>query len=139
MPEKVVVDSGPLVALFDKDDDYHEQALRFIEQFRGILISNLAVVTEVAYLLDFSRDAQTDFLQWVADGAVSLEEVNTEDFERILQLTKKYSDLPMDFADVSLVAICERLTIRKVASVDRDFSIYRYRNRYTFHNVFWES
>lgn len=41
----------------------------------------------------------------------------------------------MDFADALLVAICERLNVRKVASVDLDFSIYRFRNRGHFENV----
>ncbi len=65
MPATVVVDSGPLVALFDKDDRFHADALRFIQRLKGRAVSNLAVVTEVSYLLDFSRKAQLDFWQWV--------------------------------------------------------------------------
>lgn len=48
----------------------------------------------------------------------------------------KYSDLPMGFADASIVAVCERLDIRKVASIDRDFAIYRFRDRQASRNVF---
>ena len=43
--------------------------------------------------------------------------------------------VPMDFADASLVAICERLGIREIASIDRHFFIFRYKNRSAFKNV----
>jgi len=52
--------------------------------------------------------------------------------------TYKYRDLPADFADASLMALCERRKIKEVASVDSDFSIYRARERYPFRNLFLE-
>jgi predicted nucleic acid-binding protein len=48
---------------------------------------------------------------------------------------EKYGDLPMDFTDAVVVALCERLGTRHVASVDRDFAIYRYKGRAKFVNV----
>jgi predicted nucleic acid-binding protein len=42
----------------------------------------------------------------------------------------------MDFADAVVVALCERLGITHVASVDRHFAIYRYKGRTKFVNVF---
>ncbi|HUG94132.1 MAG TPA: PIN domain-containing protein [Planctomycetaceae bacterium] len=136
MPAHVVFDSGPLVALFDRDDEFHRRSVDFIRRFRGTAVSNLAVVTEVMYLLDFSHQAQTDFLEWVRAGALELVELNSADFERIIELMAKYADRPMDFADASLVAICERLDVRDIASVDNDFLIYRFRKRSMFRNVF---
>ena len=63
----------------------------------GPLITNLAVITEVVYMLDFAAQAQRDFLLW-AESALVLE-------------TETVSDLPADFADASLVALCERRRI----------------------------
>ena len=41
-------------------------------------------------------------------------------------LMSKFSDLPMDFADASLVALAERLRLSRIFTVDlADFSIYR--------------
>ncbi len=136
MTEKIVVDSGPLIALFDKDDHYHSMAIEFIRNFRGQLLSNHAVITEVTHLLDFSVGVQIDFLQWVLDGGVKIQEITADDLLRIIELTKKYSDLPIDFADASLVVLCERMKIREIASVDSDFRIYRTREKKTFKNVF---
>jgi predicted nucleic acid-binding protein len=137
MPKRIVIDSGPLIALFDKDDKYHGKALKFIKEFKGELISNCAVITEVTHLLDFSVQAQVDFLRWVYNGGVSLADVISEDLLRIIELTEKYSDLPMDFADASLVVLCERLNVRDIASVDRDFSIYRTEKKKPLNNLFW--
>jgi predicted nucleic acid-binding protein len=136
MPEKVIIDSGPLIALFDKDDHFHQKAIEFIKSFNGQLFSNYAVITEVSHLLDFSVTVQIDFLQWVFDGGIKIEEITTDDLLRIIELTEKYSDLPMDFADASLVVLCERMKIRNIASVDSDFGIYRTREKKTFKNVF---
>lgn len=138
MPATVVVDSGPLVALFDKDDRFHADALRFIQRWKGRAVSNLAVVTEVFYLLDFSRQAQLDFWKWVRNGALVLIEPEAADWDRMLELLQKYADRPMDFTDATLVALCERLGTRDVASVDSDFTVYRYRNRQHFRNLFFD-
>ncbi|OGC02500.1 pilus assembly protein [candidate division KSB1 bacterium RBG_16_48_16] len=136
MPNVTLIDSGPLVALFDKDDDYHEQAKAFLKEFKGKLLTTTAVLTEVCYLLDFSIRAQIDFLTWVKNGAVQLEELTSLDLERIIELTQKYADLPMDFADSTLVAIGERLNVSQIASVDKDFYIYRFRQKKAFTNIF---
>lgn len=136
MPRRIVIDAGPLLALFDRDDGYHDQAIEFIKGYAGELITNLAVVTEVAYLLDFSVQAQSDFVRWVGSGALSVMGMGNADWARVADLLVKYRDLPMSFTDASLVATCERLEIKEVATVDRDFDIYRYRGRTGFQNVF---
>jgi uncharacterized protein len=137
VPKRIVIDAGPLIALFDKDDKYHADALKFLRDFKGELISNIAVITEVTHLLDFSVRVQIDFLRWVGNGAISIAEIMREDLQRIIELTDKYADFPMDFADASLVALCERMKIKDIASVDRDFGIYRTRERQPFRNVFF--
>jgi len=132
----IVVDSGPLIALFDGSDAYHGRALTFIKGLTGTLVTNLPVVTEVVYMLDFSAQAQRDFLFW-AEQALTIDTGTHIDFPRIRAILEKYADLPADFADASLVALCERLRTTRVASVDSDFTIYRTRDRQTFRNLFF--
>jgi predicted nucleic acid-binding protein len=133
----VLVDSGPLTALFDGRDKHHRRALRFVEAHRGPLVTNVAVLTEVCYLLDFSVEAQRDFLEWV-EQAVDVDTHTPDDLGRIRQIVEKYADLPADFADASLVALAERRNLYDVATVDRDFTIYRGASRRRFRNVFPE-
>lgn len=132
----IVVDSGVFIALFDKSDRYHAQAKQFIRNPQGQLHTNLAVITEVVHLLDFSQQAQQDFLFWV-NQAVEIDENTRGDWANILALLQKYADLPADFADASLITLCERLNTRIVASVDSDFTVYRDYARQHFTNVFW--
>jgi predicted nucleic acid-binding protein len=133
----IVLDSGPLIALFDRSDRFHQDALAFVRKQQGPLMTNLPVVTEVVYMLDFSHQAQRDFLFW-AESALVLDTETVSDLPRIRALLEKYSDLPADFADASLVALCERLRITTVASVDADFTIYRMQDRRGFRNLFLE-
>jgi uncharacterized protein len=133
----IVVDSGPLIALFDGSDRYHQPAVAFIKGLSEPLTTNLPVITEVVFMLDFSVQAQRDFLFW-AEHALLIDTGTREDLPRIRAILDRYSDLPGDFADASLVALCERLKTTRVASVDKDFTIYRARDRRHFRNLFLE-
>lgn len=62
--KSVVVDSGPLIALFDGSDRYHAQAVVFVRDLRRRLVTNLPAITEVIYMLNFAPQAQRDFLFW---------------------------------------------------------------------------
>ncbi len=127
------------MVLFDKNDKYHHHSVDFIKRFNGKLLSTFPVLTEVCYLLDFSVKAQVDFLKWVKNGAIQLIEINKLDLSRIIELTGKYADLPMDFADSSIVAIGDRLNVSLIATVDSDFHIYRFRRKKAFTNIFFDS
>lgn len=135
VPRRVVVDSGLLIALFDASDAYHQRALEYLRQSRAALISTMAVVTEAMYVLQESLPAQKNLLSWIQAGGLVLTEPEAGDFDRIIALLEKYADLPMDFTDAVVVALCERLGTRHIASVDRHFAIYRYKNRTAFINV----
>jgi len=123
--KKILIDSGPLIALFDRNDKYHLAAVQFIKENNSQLLTTLASITETLHLLDFNRNAQIDFLSWVSAGAVTLEPISADDLQRIKELTIKYSDLPMDFADACLVLLGEKLNITTIATIDRDFDVYR--------------
>jgi len=137
-PRTIIVDSGPLIALFDADDHYYRRALEFIRQNRAKLVSTMAVVTEAMYVLEESLSARKNLLAWIHNGGLTLIEPEGHDWERISQLIEKYADLPMDFADAVVVALSERLATHHVATVDRHFTIYRYHGRTKFVNVFFK-
>ena len=130
--KKILIDSGPLIALFDRNDKYHLAAVEFIKNNNNELITTLASVTETLHLLDFNRQAQIDFLGWINAGAITLESITSDDLQRIKQLTIKYSDLPMDFADACLVFLGEKLNISAIATIDRDFDVYRLKGKRPF-------
>jgi uncharacterized protein len=131
-----LVDSGPLYALFSKKDLHHDSALAFIARRHSKLMTNVLVVMEVVHLLRRDRVSQTKFLHWVQKALV-LEPVTARDQSRIFELLDVYADLPADLADVSLVALAERLKLRRIATVDSDFAVYRINGKQPFENVFW--
>jgi predicted nucleic acid-binding protein len=49
---------------------------------------------------------------------------------------RRYANLPMDFADASLVVLAENLGHGRILTSDRrDFSIYRWNNTNPFENL----
>ena len=131
----IVVDAGPLIALFDGDDRHHHRAVEFVRDCRASLITNFPVLTEATFLLRFSVEAQRDLLWW-AHRSLEIDEGTSADLPEIVGLLEKYRDLPADFADVSLVALANRRGVSRVASVDREFAIYRLSGKRHFENVF---
>lgn len=131
----IVVDAGPLIALFDRDDRHHRRAVEFVRNRRSRLITNLPVLTEATFLLRFSVEAQRDLLWW-AHKSLEIDQDTSADLPRIKTLLGKYRDMPADFADASLVALAERRNVSRVASIDSDFAIYRLPGKGLFENVF---
>ena len=99
-------------------------------------ISPLAVFTEVSHMLDFNIKAQQDFYEWVTFNGVIISDINQHDMPRIAELTKKYSDVPMDFADATLVITAEKTGIQEIISLDKDFDIYRLPGKENIRNVY---
>ncbi len=134
--KKCLIDAGPLIALFDRDDKFHISVKDFIKRFKGRLYTSWPVITEVLHMLDYSVNTQIDFLKWVRKGALDIKQITTEDISRIIELSEKYSDIPMDFADASLIIIAESERIKEIISIDAGFYIFRnIRNEY-IKNIF---
>lgn len=134
----IVVDTGPLIALFDASDGNHADAVRFVKNAGGPLVTNIAVITETVFMLDFSIPATIDFLGW-ARQVLDIDVETPRDLPRIAEIIDKYSDLPADFADASLVALAERRGLENIATLDTDFNIYRTRSRRVLRNVFFDA
>ena len=133
--KKILVDSGPLIALFDASDKYHKKAVDFLKSNRFPLVTTIASVTEALHLLDFNRNAQIDLLEWIHRGGVEINNIENSDFGRIKDLTVKYKNLPMDFADSCLVFLAEQIKVDTIATIDRDFSIYRIKGKRKFKTI----
>jgi hypothetical protein len=136
--KSILVDAGPLIALFDSSDAHYASVRDLIRDVPAQLITTWPVVTEVSHMLDFDVRAQLDFLRWVSAGGVTLYEIDGAALERMIELTSTYQDRPMDLADASLVIAAERLKLYEVISIDRDFDIYRTADRKHIRNVYLE-
>jgi predicted nucleic acid-binding protein len=125
MKNIALIDSGPLIALFDKSDKFHTKVLEFLKHYEGELITSWAVVTEVTHMLDFNLNVQIDFLKWVELGAVKIYDIKQNELNSMITMIQKYTNVPMDFADSSLMYIAHKENIKNIVSIDSDFDIYR--------------
>jgi uncharacterized protein len=132
----ILIDAGPLIALFDTSERRHKPMKAFLKKHTYRYVSTIAVFTEVSHMLDFSVHAQRDFYEWVMCKGVFISDINQNDMPRLVELTGKYADLPMDFADATLVITAEKTGIRQIISLDKDFNIYRLPGKEKIHNVF---
>ena len=86
------------------------------------------VFTEAFHFLDrpVGRSLLWDF---VLSDALRVEEAPKSELARMRVLMDQYADLPMDFADASLVALAERLRVFRVFTLDRrGFAVFRPRH-----------
>jgi len=132
----ILIDAGPLIALFDSSERHHHKVREFLKEHSYRYVSTLAVLTEVSHMLDFSIKAQKDFYEWVMYKGVIISDINQNDMPRVVELTDKYADLPMDFADATLVITAEKTNIREIISLDKDFDVYRLPGKERIHNVY---
>lgn len=119
-----LIDSGPIIALFNNKDRFHKKLIDFISSFDGRLLTTWPVITESMHLLS-STSVQLKLLEWIDRGGLQIVDLSIRDIKYIKNRISKYSDLPMDLADASLMCVAERDKLLKIISVDSDFSIYR--------------
>jgi uncharacterized protein len=132
----ILVDSGVLIAYYNGSDRYHQPVKAFLEQSTSLLLTTIPCITEVMWLLSPAWQVQNEFLADLQNELYTPIQLLPADFERIAVLNAQYADLPGDFADLSLVAILERLSLSAIATLDSDFDVYRrYRNQ-PFDRVF---
>jgi predicted nucleic acid-binding protein len=134
--KNTLIDAGPMIALFNSDDKYHARIMDFLKAYKGMFITTWPVITEVSYMLNYNTNVQIDFLKWINRGGVKIEEIGESDIERIMELSQKYSDIPMDLADASLIIISERSNIKDIISIDSDYNIYRTADKKMLTNIF---
>jgi predicted nucleic acid-binding protein len=133
--QKTIIDSGPLIALFDRSDKYHKLVLDFIKSYQGKLITSWAVITEVSHMLDFNLQVQIDFLKWCEMGGIEVYAILQDEISNIRVMMEKYSDIPMDLADATLMYIANKESIKNIASIDSDFDIYRTLKKQSLNNL----
>jgi predicted nucleic acid-binding protein len=128
-----LLDTGPLVALLSKRDDAHDRCRAAFEKVRATLLTTEAVLTEAMHLLGRSRRGQDACLEFVDRAGAILVPTNAVRLGRCRELIARYANVPMDYADATLVALAEDFGIGEVFTLDRrGFETYRWRKTQRF-------
>lgn len=135
---RVLVDSGPLLALFNRADHWHAVVLQWLQAQPGAqLISTWPVATEVCALLArrIGNPAALDFLRWAQRGGITLDRAEDHSLAEVLLISERFADMPFDLADASIAEAAARLKIRQILTIDTDFDVYRGRDGKPLINV----
>jgi predicted nucleic acid-binding protein len=133
MAVRALIDTGAILALLDRDDEWHRPCVEAFNATLLPLLTTEAVLTEVFHLT--KRDARDIQGVWtlLRSGSVKLAAITDEELPEIHSLMTKYSDRPMDFADATLVYLAARESLSLILTVDHDdFETYRIGGRKRF-------
>ncbi len=127
----LVLDTGPVLALLDRNDPHHAACVAMVDGFNEQLVVPGATLVEIDYWIRkrLALDVWRVFAEDIRRGAYRLEPTTPTDVARAAELESDYSDLGLGFVDAAVVATCERLDEGKVATLDRrHFSVVRPRH-----------
>jgi predicted nucleic acid-binding protein len=125
----VIVDTGPIVALIDADDQYHSWAKVQFARLRPPLITCESALTEACFLLARAKVNPIAATQLVERGVLRVQSLFDDEARSIGNLIRRYANVPMSLADACLVRLVELTPNSTLFSVDSDFQIYRQKGR----------
>ena len=132
----ILVDTGPLVALFDPQDAQHGRCREVLQTLQEPLCTTVAVLTEAFHMLapgSYGADRLREFMR---RGGLTVWFMDATSLPRAFALMEQYADHPMDLADASLIVAAEVLHTRKIFTIDRqDFATYRIRRGHRYYGV----
>lgn len=133
MANELLLDTGAFVALVDRSEKRHADCVAVLEGWSGRIVSTEAILTETLYLVGPRWPPQKICLEFLLRGAFLLIPPSPASLKRVSILMEKYRNVPMDYADATLVALGEELGTDQVFTLDhRGFSAYRLNQRTAF-------
>jgi predicted nucleic acid-binding protein len=133
---RILVDTGPLVAILSREDAHHRTCVAALREMAGPLFSCWPVITEAAWLLRRSPRAVQRLLGSMDAGFLQLLPLAGTEAEAIASLMKRYESIRPQLADAALVYLAGRERIDTIFTLDRrDFSVYRVGRKRTFRIV----
>jgi len=128
----VLLDTGPIVALIDRSEQYHRECATIIRELKQPLVTCEAVIAEACYLVRVSQRAIAAVLENVESGLFHIPFQLGASAAGVRNSMRKYRDLPMGLADACLVQLADELDTGDILTLDRHFQVYRWRNSRPF-------
>jgi len=133
MAANALADTGAILALLDRTDRWHRLCVDAFQQLRLPLATSEAVLTALFHLVGDHRRETEAAWKFVRSGALTLMPIAESELPDLHALMSRYRDLPMDFADATLVHLAKRESLTTVFTVDHaDFATYRIEGRRRF-------
>jgi len=126
--KSILVDTGVLYALADREDRWHEKCKIFLEKNSDALIAPVTVLPEICYFLNrnLGASAEIEFVKSCLEREIEVENITESDLKRALDFMEEHRHSRIGFVDASIAAVGERLKITRVLTIDRrHFSLFR--------------
>jgi hypothetical protein len=126
---RVLVDTGPLVAILSDHDAHHDACTQQLRSIRAPLLTCWPVLTEAAWLLRNNPDAVDDLIRSIGSGFLHVLDIQPTECGAIADIMDRYRDLPAQLADAMLMHLAQREQTDVIFTLDRrDFTVYRLPN-----------
>jgi hypothetical protein len=134
--DRLLADTGFFAALGRRADAYHQAAHRFLDGYRGQLVTVTAVIVEACHFL--GPQARVDLLNWAHFGSLSVIEVPVDAYPHLAKTIGRYANRDIDFADAALVWLAGESGVCRILTVDEtDFSLFRIKGGKRFEVIPW--
>jgi uncharacterized protein len=129
MIDRVLVDTGPLIALLDRRDEHHAWVEAQLAEIVPPMLTCEAVLTEACHLATRMGLGPQAALELLERGVVRLAFDLHDNFVPVSSLVRRYAHVPMSLADACLVRLSELVGDSVVFTLNSDFRIYRRHRR----------
>lgn len=125
----VLLDTGPVVGILNGRDAAHQACADAWHDVAERCVTTEAVVTEACHLVGRGGGPDHVALDFLLAAGVPIVGLEKSGHEHAVRLMRRYADVPMDYADATLVVTADALAIRSVLTLDRrGFAAYRRSN-----------
>jgi uncharacterized protein len=129
MRSRVIVDTGPLVALLNRSDSAHAWVVRQLREISPPMITCEAVLAEATYLTRQFVGARAALIEMISDEFLVIGMGVADHHSELLTMIRRYANVPMSLADACLVRLAEIFPQSPVLTLDSDFAVYRKNGR----------
>ena len=130
---RVLLDTGPLVALLAESDSQHRLCVETLAGLAPPLLTCWPVLTEAAWLLRKQHRPMVRIADAYIAGMFELLPLESNCLVEVAAIMRRYEDAGLRLADAALAHLAEREAIRAVFTLDRrDFSIVRLKRNRSF-------
>ena len=127
---RIIVDTGPLVAYFNRRDRWHRWVIDQMAVLNPPLVTCEPVLTEACFLIQRAGGRPANLISKIAQRSIEIGIDVGEDASGIESLMHRYADTPMSLADACLVRLTERFPDCRLFTLDSDFEHYRRNGRH---------
>lgn len=125
MKQRVILDTGPLVAFINRREQFHNWARQEWAKIDPPLLTCEPVLTEACFLLQRVHGGEETIISYLDNKIIKIDFNLSEEVAAIGELMRRYHSVPMSLADACLVRMAELFNSSSLLTLDSDFRIYR--------------